>query len=133
MAPTSGAQKSSVPASSSRWRVTSTRRDTPTPRSTYRLSQYRSSATRLSIALLQHPGVLGAAALRAVHHERPAAQRDAGEAARGHPDVPAVQDERPEVHVTAFEMVDAPGRMPRQRERRLGDVPAWILLDARAV
>src|SRR6266568_4951589 len=99
MAPTSGAQKSSVPASSSRWRVTSTSRATPIPRSTYRLSQYRSSATRLSIRLLQHPGVLRAATLGAVHDERPAAQGDPGEAAGGDFDVAAVQDERPEVDV----------------------------------
>ena len=62
-------------------------------------------------SLVQHPGILAAAPLRRVDHQRAAAQRHAGQAAGHDRDLLAVEDEGPQIHVPGFELVaDEAGR-----------------------
>ena len=78
----------------------------------------------------QHPGVLRAAALAGVDHQRALRQRDAGQAAGQHPHVVTVVDrERPQVDVARRELVIDLGRHRRQLHDRLGDPAARVVAD----
>ena len=79
--------------------------------------------------LVEHPGVLGAAPLRAVDDQAPLRQRDAREPAGHHHDLFAVEHERAQVDVAAVEPAVDEGRVPAQADRRLGDVAARVGLD----
>src|SRR5205823_7992691 len=75
-------------------------------------AQDDSRALTMTIALrcrlrffLQHPRVLAAAALTRIHDEAAFSQRDAREAAGHHDHFFAVEDVRPQVDATAFEMI----------------------------
>ena len=105
-------------------------------RSIERASQNRLSAVRASIDqasafhVVDDPGVLGAAALARIDHQRALLQRDAREAARHDPHaVRARQHERPQVHVARRNAALERRRAGRKRERRLGDVIGRIGLD----
>src|ERR1700684_322874 len=126
-----------------RW-VTSSVRAVFSARSIWRAIQYNWEATRLSIRVylaglrlglslhlrfvmigasgLEHPGILGAPALRRIDHQRTFAQGDAGEPARNDAHGFAGQHERPEIDVPRGDAGGDEGRAGRQRERRLRDV-----------
>ena len=78
---------------------------------------------------MQHPGILGPAALRAVDDQAALRQRDARQAAGHHHDLFAVEDERPQIDVPAVEPAVHERRVPAQADRRLGDIPARVRLD----
>ncbi len=74
-----------------------------------------------------HPGVLGAAALAGVHHERPLGQRHPGQAAGQQPDIVAVVDrERPQVDVAGLQPFPDQHRRCRQAHRPLRDPAARV-------
>ena len=82
----------------------------------------------------EHPGVLRAAALRAVHDHRSLAQRDPGQAARHDLDLVAVDGERAQVHVPGGQRaVGQRGRDGREGHGRLGDPALGRLLDEGAL
>ena len=87
---------------------------------------------RLAARLAQDPGVLGAAVLRRVHHQRAVVERHAREAARQHARVvgPVQEDERPQVDVARRERAVDHGRVAREHHERLGDVGGRVLADA---
>ena len=70
----------------------------------------------------QHPGVLGAAALRGVDHQRAFAQRDAREAAGDDGDVAAREHEGTQIDVARREAALGKGRAGGERQGRLRDV-----------
>ena len=125
---------SASPASSSRCPVTSISRhdrDRRARRSgSSRTCPRRRDTASASVArpalVGEHPGVLAAAALRRVDHQRAAAQRHARQPARGDLHVATEQHERPQVDVAALEVVVHPARVARERERRLRDVAARV-------
>ena len=82
-----------------------------------------------SAAAVEDPRVLGPPALRAVDHEAPLGQRDAGQAAGQDGDVVAVEDERAEVDMSPFEPAVDEGRVLAQADRRLRDVAPRVRLD----
>src|SRR5215475_11386885 len=68
-----------------------------------------------SILFIQYPGVLGAAALARIDHERAFLQRDAGEPARHDGGALAAgEDERPEIDVARGEAGSGAGRAGRE-------------------
>ena len=75
-------------------------------------------------SVLQHPGVLGAAALAGVHHQRALLQRHAREAARRDPHLVAREHEGPKVDMARRHAGLGEGGHRRKRQRRLGDVVA---------
>ena len=71
-----------------------------------------------SVVAVQHPGILGAATLRGIHHERSLLQRDAGEAARRDRHLLAVEDVGAQVDMASLEspirVTVTPGRVARE-------------------
>src|SRR6185369_6809689 len=112
------------------WRI----RATFSARSIWRASQNRLSAVRASIgsassrqwrqraAGLEHPRVLGAAALARIDDQRSVAQRHARKAAGDDPYAAAVQHERTQVDVARRDAAVDERRARRQRKRRLRNV-----------
>src|SRR5262245_61182394 len=80
-------------------KLTSSLRAVFSARSMSRAIQNRFSAVRLSMLSFQHPGVLGAASLARIDHQRALPQRHAGETAGYHAGLLARQHERPEIDV----------------------------------
>ena len=78
------------------------------------------SGFRVAGFLVDDPGVLGAAALRAVDDERALAERDAGQAAGRDDRLLAAEDIGAKVDVAALEPVSAPCRRAREADRVLG-------------
>ena len=103
------------------------------PAEHFRSSRARSSGgstrRRPRCAVVQDPGVLGAASLRAVDHQAPLRQGDPRQAARHDHDVFAIEHERAQVDVPAVEPAVDEGRVPAQADRGLGDVAARVGLD----
>ena len=93
----------------------------------------RGSPSPAPLALVEDPGVLGAAALRGVHDEAALGQRDAGEAAGQHVDLVAVVDgERAQVDVARLDgAVLHHRRAGRERDDRLRDPRPRVGLDRR--
>ena len=83
-------------------------------------------------AAAEDPGVLGPAPLRAVDHQAPPGQGHPGQAAGQDLDLLAVEDERAEVDVPAFEVAVDERRVLAQADRRLGDVAPRVGLDLAA-
>src|SRR4026208_199523 len=104
-------------------------------RSTQRASQYRFSAVRDSIRkfrslFVQYPGVLGAATLARIDHQRAFLQRHARQPARHDGDMLAPrQHERPEIDMARREARRGAGRAGRQRQRWLGDKTFGLALE----
>src|SRR5438552_3528506 len=95
-------------------------------RSRWRPSSVSDVAARLSTAVLEivvgdDPRVPAAPALRAVDHERPGLQGDAGQPARRDVLVRACEHERPEVLVAAAKAAAVEHRLDGKRDDRLGD------------
>src|SRR5262245_29135344 len=98
-------------------------------RSTYRASQERLSAVRESIepiarssSSIQHPRVLGPAALAGIDHERAFLQRHPGQAPWHDANAIAPgQHERAQIDVARRNAFLDAGRAGRERERRLRD------------
>src|SRR5438128_5699243 len=67
--------------------------------------------------IIQHPGILGASALRGIDHKRPLLERHARQAARHDLDTVRDQDVRPKVHVARRKALLGQDRASRQRER----------------
>src|SRR5580658_10530789 len=81
------------------------------------------SAVRLSILIsFQHPGVLGAAALRGIDHQRPLAQRHPREPPWNDTYITTRQHEWTQVDVARREAQICKRRTCRQRQGRLRDV-----------
>src|SRR3546814_13833983 len=75
-------------------------------------------------SILQHPRILRPAALTAVHHQRPLAHRDAGQAARRDRDaLRRHQHEGAQVDMARGEAGLGEDRHGRERKRRLRDRP----------
>ena len=79
-----------------------------------------------------NPGVLGAAALAGVDHQRAFAQRDAREAAGRQPHAVADQHEGPQIDVALGDALLDQRRAGGERQRRLGDVAIGPRLDEHA-
>src|SRR6202171_985585 len=94
----------SLDCSSSVWKFTSRIRAVYSALSMYRESQNSDSAIRDSISVLsaKDPGVLAAAALGRIHHQRTFLQRDAGQSSRhdGHV-LSVVQAVGTQIHVAS--------------------------------
>src|SRR5437868_3661417 len=105
-------------------------------RSRWRPSSVRDVAARLSIRGLEvmvvghDPRVAAASALRAVDHQRPGLEGDAGEAARRDVDVGPRQHERAEILVAAAEPAAVKDRLHGERNHRLADERARVGHDA---
>ena len=91
-------------------------------------SSSTASRRRGSASGAQHPGVLAAASLRGVDHERARAQRGARQPARHDARHPAGQHERPQVDVGRAKLVQV-DRHRAEGDRRLGDERARVGLD----
>ena len=73
-------------------------------------------------SVVQHPGILGSAPLRAVDDQAPFRQRDPRQAARHDHDVFAVEHERPQVDVPAVEPAVA-----RRSGAGEGEIVGWAM------
>src|SRR5450755_4891095 len=81
-------------------------------------------------AVIEHPGVLRASALRGVDDHRPLAQRDSGQASGDDPDLLPEHGERAQVDVPGDEPpVLGLGRHGREMDELLGDEALGCLLD----
>src|SRR5437764_2587965 len=79
---------------------------------------------------VEHPGVLGAAALARIDHERAWFERHAGEASGNDADaVAAGEHEWAQIYVARRHPLLDAGRAGGERERRLGDEVLGILLE----
>mmetsp|Transcript_59385 Transcript_59385/g.140239 ORF Transcript_59385/g.140239 Transcript_59385/m.140239 type:complete len:469 (+) Transcript_59385:1183-2589(+) len=77
-------------------------------------------------SVLEHPGVLGPAALAAVHHQRSLLQGHPGQPARHHAHARPAQHKGSQVDVTRRHAALDKGRAGGQRQRRLCDVVARV-------
>ena len=77
-------------------------------------------------AVVQHPRVLGATTLRAVHDQASLRQRDPRQATRHDHDFFAIKYKWPEVDVPAVESISHESRVPAQADRRLGDIAPGV-------
>src|SRR3954471_4001619 len=88
------------------------------------------SAVRESILTVQHPGVLRAAALARIDHQRSRLQGNAGKAAGNDADpVAAGQHEWSQIDMARREAFLDQCRDGRERERRLRDEAARVALE----